>query len=114
MGFLKRSTITAVGLCAATLMAAAQQAEAQAIPAPFGNWQSATSATRLVVTQSGCAMYAYERVQVAGACSWNAGSVGGILTITYPMPLEPGRVQYTIVWVNKNAITVFGEPFRRR
>ncbi len=79
----------------------------------YGNWQSTTSATRLVVTNSGCALYAYEWVQFVGACSWDGGTIGGILTITYPMPLEPGRVRYPIRWVNKNAIDLGGEPFRR-
>ena len=110
---MKRSCQYASAIVLA-LITAPNCAQAQTMPPPSGNWHSTTSATRLVVSGQGCALYAYDHVQVAGKCSWNGGTRGGILTITYPMPLEPGHVRYAIIWVDRNMITVFGEPFRRQ
>lgn len=84
-------------------------AAAQA-PPPIGHWRSGTSASQLIVYPNGaCAFLGGRPVQ--GSCSWNPSSRGGILTLVYPMPLEPGKIYFNVVWVNQRAITVFGEPF---
>jgi hypothetical protein len=90
-------------------------AQAQA-PPPIGRWaQSPRDGTEsLVVYQNGqCAFFVRGRVQVGGTCSWQSSSRGGILTITYPMPLEPGHVRYNIVWINRTTITVFGDVMHK-
>jgi len=53
-------------------------------------------------------------VRVSGRCTWNPTSRGGILDIIYPMPLQPGHVRYSVVWVNRTTITVFGDVFHKR
>lgn len=111
MNRVKSSLLAAMALA---LLGESTQVQAQGAAAPTGTWQSTASPTRFVITPQGCTMYFQGRVRVAGTCSWNASSRGGILTITYPMPLEPGHVRYSVVWVDTNNITIFGEPFRRQ
>ncbi len=96
---------------AIVLALTALPASAQA-PPPFGHWATAQHVEELVVLQSGtCGFFFKRQVRVSGRCSWNPSSRGGILTITYPMPLEPGHVRYNIVWVNRTTITVWGDVF---
>ncbi|MCW5746491.1 MAG: hypothetical protein KIT36_09860 [Alphaproteobacteria bacterium] len=101
------------GVVLATIvLAAATPALAQA-PPPIGHWRSRTSTAQLLVYQNGsCAFLGTQPVQ--GTCSWNASSRGGILTLQYPMPLEPGKIYFNIIWVNQTTITVFGEYFYRQ
>jgi hypothetical protein len=102
----------AFALFVAGLGAASVSAGAQAAP-PFGQWASRTSTARLYVQRNAwCAFVG--TTQVHGSCTWNATSRGGILTIYYPMPLEPGKVYFDIVWVNQSTITVWGEYFYRQ
>jgi hypothetical protein len=83
---------------------------AQAAPPPFGHWATSPPTEELYVYQNGlCAFYFQRRPRVQGRCSWDATSRGGILTITYPMPLEPGKVRYNIVWINRQTISVWGD-----
>ena len=91
---------------------------AQAAPAPIGHWATTPPTEELYVTSNGlCAFYvrqsprAPRRVQVQGSCYWQPSSRGGILTITYPMPLEPGKVRYNIVWITRQPISVWGDIF---
>jgi hypothetical protein len=87
-------------------------ASAQA-PPPVGQWRSHTSTAQLLVYQNGaCAYFGTRPVQ--GNCTWNPSSRGGILTLFYPMPLEPGKIYFNIVWVNPTTISVFGELFYRQ
>lgn len=82
-------------------------------PAPLGHWRSRTSAAQLIVYQNGlCAFLGSRPVQ--GNCTWSASSRGGILTLIYPMPLEPGKIYFNIVWVDQATISVFGELFSRQ
>jgi hypothetical protein len=89
------------------LVAGASGARAQA-PAPVGHW--AGQGEDLYVYQNGmCAFFANRRVVTQGRCYWQSTSRGGILTITYPMPLEPGKTRYNIVWINRTTISVWGD-----
>jgi len=106
-------------MCAAVLATAFAFAplpsEAQAAPAPIGHWSTSPAGEDLYVYQNGmCSFLANGRVTVQGRCSWNPSSRGGILTITYPMPLEPGKVRYNIVWINRQTISVWGDIMHRR
>jgi len=89
-------------------------APAQAASPPIGHWATSPPSEELYVNPSGCAFYYQGRPRVQGRCSWNPSSRGGILTITYPMPLEPGKVRYNIVWINRTTISVFGDIFHKR
>ena len=96
----------------AALLVGSAPASAQA-PPPFGHWRSGTSTAQLYVYPNGtCAFLGTRPVQ--GTCSWSATSRGGILTLMYPMPLEPGKIYFNVVWVNQTTISVFGEPFYRQ
>jgi len=96
----------------AVLSGSVAPAAAQA-PAPVGHWRSGTSTAQLLVYQNGaCAFLGTRPVQ--GNCTWNPSSRGGILTLFYPMPLEPGKIYFNIVWVNQTTISVFGELFYRQ
>jgi hypothetical protein len=108
-----------LALCAAgfavTLAFAPSPSQAQAAPAPIGHWSTTPPGEDLYVYQNGmCSFLANGRVQVQGRCSWNPSSRGGILTITYPMPLEPGKVRYNIVWINRQTISVWGDVMHLR
>jgi hypothetical protein len=93
---------------------AASPARAQA-PPPFGHWATSPAVEELVVnTNATCGFFFKGKLQVSGSCSWNPSSRGGILTISYPMPLRPGLVRYNIVYVNRNKITVWGDVFYRK
>jgi hypothetical protein len=88
---------------------------AQAAPPPTGHWETTPPTEQLNVYSNGsCAFLFRGRITVAGRCTWDASSRGGILTIIYPMPLEPGKVRYNIVWVNRTTITVFGDVFHKK
>jgi len=87
-------------------------ARAQAAP-PMGRWATSDHVEELDVFSNGCQFLVRGRTQVAGRCDWFPSSRGGILRIIYPMPLEPGKIRYNIVWVNKNTITVWGDVMHR-
>jgi hypothetical protein len=107
-----RSTLCAV-VAALVLAFAASPSQAQS-PPPIGHWATSPRGEDLYVYQNGqCAFLVRGRVQVQGSCSWNSSSRGGILTITYPMPLEPGHVRYNIVWINRQTISVWGDIMHR-
>jgi hypothetical protein len=105
-----KSAICAVFL-ALLVASTASTALGQAAPAPIGRWaQSPPGQEALNVYANGqCAFWFKGKITVAGSCTWQASSRGGILTITYPMPLTPGHVRYNIVWVNQTTISVFGD-----
>lgn len=111
MRFRLLSRLAAAFLLVAFVSAAAPAA-AQA-PPPVGQWRSRTSTAQLLVyANASCAFLGTRPVQ--GTCSWSATSGGGILTLYYPMPLEPGKIYFNIVWVNQTTISVFGELFYRQ
>jgi hypothetical protein len=108
-----RLAICAVSLALA-FASAPSPSQAQA-PPPIGHWAQPPPGEELYVYQNGtCAFLVRRRVQVQGRCTWNPSSRGGILTITYPMPLEPGKVRYNIVWINSQTISVWGDILRRQ
>jgi hypothetical protein len=97
----------------AVLVTAAQSAQAQS-PAPIGVWRGENSGDHIVVRADGSCS-ASGTVNVAGRCEWLPTSAGGILNLYYPMPLEPGRIGWSIIWINRNLIMVNGvERFHRR
>ena len=87
---------------------------AQAAPPPLGHWATAGYVEELWVFSNGTCSFLYRRQpRVQGRCFWQGSSRGGILTITYPMPLEPGKVRYNVVWVNRTTITVWGDVMHK-
>ncbi|MGP6188980.1 MAG: hypothetical protein ACLPSH_02670 [Vulcanimicrobiaceae bacterium] len=103
----------------ATLLAAlftggvTSPASAQSAP-PYGHWATVQKIEELLVFSDGtCAFLDKGKVQVSGRCFWNASYGGGILTITYPMPLEPGKTYFNVVWVNATTIRVWGDVFHK-
>jgi len=104
----------AAGAVLTTFAAAPSCAGAQAAPAPIGHWATQGKIEELVVySNATCGFFYRGQVRVSGRCSWMASSRGGILDITYSMPLAPGHVRFSVVWVNQSAITVNGDPMRR-
>jgi hypothetical protein len=91
-----------------------QLARAQTAPSPIGTWANQTE--RLVVQQNGaCAFLFNGKVTSSGTCYWEKASAkGGILDLTYPMPLAPGHVYWSVVWVNQTTITVNGDVFYKQ
>ena len=101
------------GLSFAAAMLVPQLAHAQSA-APIGVWQGLNSGDYLTIEANGTCG-ASGTVNVAGTCTWQSSSAGGILTMTYPMPLEPGHIYWNIIWVNQTTILVNSvERFVRR
>jgi hypothetical protein len=87
-------------------------ARAQNAAAPIGVWYDQGKVNSLVVEQNGtCGFLNRGKAKWSGTCTWAASARGGILTLTYPMPLHPGRIRWSIVWINPTTITVAGESF---
>jgi len=101
---------------AVLLMAAtASNSLAQGAPPPFGHWVTSPATEELWVFQNATCSFVFKgKTTVSGRCTWDASSRGGILTIIYPMPLEPGKVRYNVVWVNRTTITVWGDVFHKK
>lgn len=88
---------------------------AQAAPPPFGHWVTSPPTEELWVFQNATCSFVFKgKTTVSGSCTWQASSRGGILTIIYPMPLQPGKVRYNVVWVNRTTITVWGDVFHKK
>ena len=106
------SSWLAIACLLAALLGGSAPVLAQA-PPPLGHWRSGTSTAQLYVYPNGnCAFLGTRPVQ--GTCTWSGTSRGGILTLIYPMPLEPGKIYFNVVWVNQTTISVFGELFYRQ
>jgi hypothetical protein len=102
-----------MGSLAASFVATLQSAQAQA-PAPFGLWQGQRSGDYILINNDGSCS-ASGTVNVAGRCEWLATSVGGVLNMYYPMPLQPGRVGWSVTWIDRNTLMLNGvERFVRR
>lgn len=91
-----------------------QTARAQAAPPPIGTWANKTEG--LVVQQSGtCGFLVNGQVRYSGTCRWETPSArGGILDLQYPMPLQPGHIRWSVIWVNQTTITLDGDPFTKK
>jgi hypothetical protein len=87
-------------------------ARAQNAPAPIGYWNNQGKTNSLVVQQNGtCGFLVNGKAKWSGTCRWQASARGGILTLTYPMPLTPGHIRWSVVYVNQTTMTVDGETF---
>ncbi len=95
-------------------MMSIQTARAQAAPPPIGTWANKTEG--LVVEQSGtCGFLVNGKVRYSGTCRWETPSArGGILDLQYPMPLQPGHIRWSVIWVNQTTITLDGDPFTKK
>ena len=107
-----RTFASLVVVGAATLLAASS-AQAQS-PMPFGLWQGQNSGDYILIkTDRTCS--ASGMVNVAGRCEWLSTSAGGVLNMYYPMPLRPGRIGWSVIWINRNTLRINGvELFVRR
>ena len=90
-----------------------QSARAQAAPPPIGNWVNQGKTNSLVVEQNGvCGFLVNGKAKWSGTCKWETPSAkGGILDLQYPMPLQPGHIRWSVIYVNQTTITVDGEAF---
>ena len=89
-----------------------QTAMAQGAAAPIGYWANQAKVNTLVVQQNGaCGFTNKGKVLYSGTCRWQASARGGILDLQYPMPLRPGHIRWSIVYINQTTITVAGEKF---
>ncbi len=93
-----------------------QTARAQAAPPPIGYWANASKVNTLVIEQNGtCGFTNQGKVTASGTCKWETPSAkGGILDLQYPMPLTPGHIRWSVIWVNQTTITIDGEPFYKQ
>jgi hypothetical protein len=89
-------------------------AHAQAAPPPIGVWANKTE--ELVVQQSGtCGFLVNGKPKWSGTCRWETPSArGGILDLQFPMPLQPGHIRWSVIWVNQTNITLDGDPFTKK
>ena len=92
-----------------------QAAKAQGAPPPIGYWANQSKINTLVVEQNGtCGFTNKGQVVFSGHCTWAASARGGILDLQYPMPLQPGHIRWSIVWINQTTITIAGETFYKQ
>ncbi|MGA2648632.1 MAG: hypothetical protein ABSF15_28445 [Candidatus Sulfotelmatobacter sp.] len=108
------STLCLALACMLLGVASIQTAGAQAAPPPIGTWANKTEG--LVVQQSGtCGFMVNGKVVYSGTCRWETPSArGGILDLQYPMPLAPGHIRWSVIWVNQTTITLDGDPFTKK
>jgi hypothetical protein len=88
--------------CTLLGMMTIQTACAQGAAAPTGCWANENGT---------CGFTNKGRVLYSGTCRWQASARGGILDLQYPMPLKPGHIRWSIVYLNQTTITVAGEKF---
>ena len=104
-----------LGLALPLCAAAAGTASAQAVP-PLGQWASAKGNV-LVVNDDATCTYQTPQVRAQGSCSWHGvGPADGILVIDNPVTGQQAlpHMDVSIHWINRERITVLGEPFQRR
>ena len=107
------TTLCLAFACMLLGVASIQTARAQAAPPPIGTWANKTEG--LVVQQSGtCGFLVNGKVRYSGTCYWETPSArGGILDLTYPMPLQPGHIRWSVIYVNQTTITLDGDVFTK-
>jgi hypothetical protein len=93
-----------------------QTARAQASPAPIGYWNNQNKTNSIVVEQNGtCGFLVNGKAKWSGTCKWETPSAkGGILDLQYPMPLQPGHIRWSVIYVNQTTITLDGEAFYKQ
>lgn len=108
------STLCLALACALLGVMSIQTARAQAAPPPIGVWGNKTEG--LVVQQSGtCGFLVNGKVAYSGTCRWETPSArGGILDLVYPMPLAPGHIRWSVIYVNQTTITLDGDVFNKK
>jgi hypothetical protein len=114
---MRNSLTGAVRFCvlAIGLVVGSQSAQAQGRE-PFGVWQGERGATVLVINRDGSCS-ATAPVNAVGQCEWrpNPDRSGGMLTIYYTWIIQPSRVGWNLLWLNRNTLLVNGvERFVRR
>ena len=110
--FFSSSEISLVFACMVLGVMSNPSASAQGAAAPIGYWANAAKVNTLVVEQNGtCGFTNKGKVLYSGTCRWQASARGGILDLQYPMPLKPGHIRWSIVYLNQTTITVAGEKF---
>ena len=106
-------TLALPAVLVATTLLAGTSAQAQS-PMPFGLWQGQNSGDYILIRNDRTCS-ASGMVNVAGSCEWLPTSAGGVLNMYYPMPLQPGRIGWSIIWINRNTLRINGvELFVRR
>jgi len=115
--FSRSHNLSALCLAIACMLlgvASIQTANAQAAPPPIGVWGNKTEG--LVVQQSRtCGFLVNGKVAYSGTCYWEMPSArGGILDLTYPMPLAPGHIRWSVIYVNQTTITLDGDVFYKK
>jgi hypothetical protein len=108
------STLCLAFACVMLGVMSNQLARAQAAPAPIGYWVNKTNS--LVVQQNGsCGFLVNGKPKWSGTCRWETPSArGGILDLQYPMPLAPGHIRWSVIYVNQTTITLDGEAFTKQ
>ena len=93
-----------------------QTARAQVAAPPIGYWNNQGKTNSLVVEQNGtCGFLVNGKAKWSGACRWETPSArGGILDLQYPMPLAPGHIRWSVVYINQTTISVDGETFYKQ
>jgi hypothetical protein len=93
-----------------------QSARAQAAPPPIGYWNNQGKTNSLVVEPSGtCGFLVNGKARWSGTCRWETPSAkGGILDLQYPMPLAPGHIRWSVIYMNQTTITLDGEAFYKQ
>ena len=97
------------GMC----LVASAQAQSRA---PFGVWQGERSGGYLWINRDGSCSGG-NLVNIAGRCEWlpNKEKTGGMLHIFYSPVIPPGRVGWSVLWLNRNTLLINGvERFFRR
>jgi hypothetical protein len=104
-----------IAVLASLLIALAPGAAlAQAAP-PIGYWTTQGDGERLLIEATGsCSFMAVGGVEVAGSCTWNPSSAGGILTLYYSTARGLAPIYWSVIYRNATTITVDGDVFYRR
>jgi hypothetical protein len=101
---LKQFAVTA--LVTTTFLAGVQSAHAQSAM-PYGLWRGQNSGDFMQISfDQSCS--ASGLINVAGRCEWLPTSTGGVLNMYYPMPLRPGRIGWSVTWLDRNTLLING------
>jgi hypothetical protein len=99
----------------AVCFAAISQAAHAQSRAPFGVWQGERAGAYLAIHRDGRCFATV--VSVVARCEWrpNPDRSGGILTMYDTFLLQPGRIGWSLLWLNRNTLLVNGvERYVRR
>src|SRR4051812_43069506 len=93
--FLRRALQVCALAAVVAFLAAPPPARAQS-SMPFGLWQGERSGDYIWIGRDfSCATRGL--VNVAGTCEWLANRSGGVLNLYYPMPLQAGRIGWSVL-----------------